>query len=88
MNMKVNQPTIVIGDFNVNFLKEPNHNLIKAIKLDKNYIQIKKCSTHISGSCIDHVYIQRDVNYEIRTIPVPYSQHAAVRTKISFDFWM
>lgn len=78
-------PIVVMGDFNINFLKEPNHRLIKAM-LDRNYKQIVKYSTHISGSCIDHVYIQRDVAYEVRTIPVPYSQHVAIQTKILLDY--
>ncbi|VDI11782.1 Hypothetical predicted protein [Mytilus galloprovincialis] len=75
-------PTVIVGDFNINVLKESNNLLIKALAT-KDFCQVVHSPTHISGSCIDHMYILKDKVYDARVIPVPYSQHAAIQIRIN-----
>lgn len=74
-------PTVIVGDFNVNIVKEPSNILLKALAT-KDFSQVVHSPTHISGSCIDHIYILKHTEAEARVIPVPYSQHAAIQVKI------
>jgi endonuclease/exonuclease/phosphatase (EEP) superfamily protein YafD len=74
-------PIVIVGDFNVNVLKEPNNLLIKALA-SKDFCQVVRSPTHMSGSCIDHIYVLKDTACDTRVIPVPYSQHAAIQIKI------
>ena len=48
----------------------------------KDFCQVVRSPTHMSGSCIDHIYVLKDTVCDTRVIPVPYSQHAAIQIKI------
>ena len=54
---------IILGGFNINAVGE-NQSLINMLR---NYEQIVKDSTHISGSLLDHVYIHQDVYFSDHT---------------------
>ena len=47
--------TLIVGDFNICFRKENNHQIIKLLKSMK-FDQKTKSATHVQGRCIDHVY--------------------------------
>ena len=50
----------------------------------KDFYQVVHSRTHISGSCIDHIHVQKDTVpvCDARVIPVSYSHHAAIQIKI------
>merc|ERR1712173_13944 len=47
--------TIIVGDFNICFREENNHQIIKLMK-SMNFNQKIRLPTHVQGRCIDHVY--------------------------------
>lgn len=76
-------PTLIVGDFNINIFKEPNNLLLRTLAA-KDFHQVVCHPTHVSGSCIDHIYIKKEYIYDIRLLPVPYSQHAGIQINIKF----
>ena len=74
---------IILGDFNINALGE-NQSLINVLR---NYEQIVKDSTHISGSLLDHVCIRQDflkeLNVDCKVTNVYFSDHDAVKLRVS-----
>ena len=71
-------PCYIVGDFNLNFMHNPQDQLIKKI-LSNGFKQIVSEPTHIAGSLLDHVYVKR-VSQEpkIALNFLYYSDHAAV----------
>ena len=51
----VDKPTLITGDFNVCFLKDPKNAITKML-LDLGFRQFVKDATHIQGGHIDHCY--------------------------------
>lgn len=76
-------PTLIVGDININIFKEPNNLLLRTLAA-KDFHQVVCHPTHVSGSCIDHIYIKKEYIYDIRLLPVPYSQHAGIQVNIKF----
>ena len=76
-------PTIVCGDFNVDALS-PKHDPLNQFFLHRGFVQIVPEPTHIQGSCLDHVYVNRREGVDIRVIPVTFSPHSAVQMLIPF----
>ena len=74
----------ILGDFNINVLGKPVATLSSALK---NFTQIVKEPTHLSGSLIDHVYIHQDllgnVNVEVKNFDVYFSYHGAIQISLS-----
>ena len=75
---------IILGDFNINVLGKPVAALSWALK---NFIQIVKEPTHLSGSLIHHVYIHQDllgnVNVEVKNFDVYFSDHDAIQISLT-----
>ena len=75
---------IILGDFNINVLGKSVAALSWALK---NFIQIVKEPTHLSGSLIDHVYIHQDllgnVNVKVKNFDVYFSDHDAIQISLT-----
>ena len=75
---------IILGDFNINVLVKPVGTLSSALK---NFIQIVREPTRLSGSLIDHVYIHQDllgnVNVEVKNFDVYFSDHDAIQISLT-----
>jgi len=72
---------IIIGDFNVDYLKIPQERLLTEIT-SLGFKQLVNHPTHVEGGLLDHVYIRRS-NLETQVqINFPfYSDHAAIAIK-------
>ena len=72
------RPCFIVGDFNINFLRDPKEQIIKKI-LSCGFKQIVNYPTHKAGGLIDHVYIKR-LSWQPHTmINFPYySDHGAI----------
>ena len=71
---------IVLGDFNIDLLKQPDNLLSQSLK-SLGFKQLVLQATHISGSLIDHVYAflpNGEHCEEIKIHPLYYSDHDAV----------
>mgnify|MGYP003334306399 CR=1 FL=1 len=53
--IKDDQPTLIMGDFNVCLVKEPNNSITRRL-LEMGFSQLVTKATHIQGGHIDHVY--------------------------------
>ena len=81
-------PTILCGDFNINFLQPLNVPTQKLVKLLKYYsfTQIVTKPTHNKGALLDHVYINRNASLiQHSNIPVYYSDHFHVQCSIPYN---
>ena len=56
LNPSNEKPTVVCGDFNFDFYKEP-HNPLRVMLEKRGFSQIVTDPTTIHGNCIDHVYV-------------------------------
>ena len=72
------RPCLIVGDFNIDFLHEPQGQIIKKI-LSCGFQQLVTHPTHIGGGLLDHVYVKR-LSWEPQiTINFPYySDHGAI----------
>ena len=70
------KPTLICGDFNYDYWKEPNNPL--RVMLNKHkFAQIVTVPTTLRGYCIDHAYI-RGTSYDHKIYYPYYSDHEAV----------
>ena len=76
-NIDPHKQTLVCGDFNINFLKEPRHKISTLLK-DLGFQQIVRHPTTIYGSCLDHVYLRTNVLHRCRLHYPYYSDHECV----------
>ena len=53
--IKDDQPTLIMGDFNVCTVKQPNNSITRRL-LDLGFSQLMTDATHIRGGHIDHIY--------------------------------
>ena len=53
--IKDDQPTLIMGDFNVCTVKQPNNSITRRL-LDLGFSQLMTEATHIRGGHIDHIY--------------------------------
>ena len=73
------KPCFILGDFNIDLLKNPNDRLSEKIS-SCGFRQIVKNATHDLGGLLDHVYIKRIPWEPEVTINFPfYSDHAIVK---------
>ena len=56
--------TLVVGDFNLCFRKNPN-NKVSAVLKDLGFSQIVNEATHIEGGTIDHAYFRGDIFFNV-----------------------
>ena len=72
------KPCFIVGDFNVDFLKDPKDSIITKIS-SCGYKQIVTVSTHSAGGLLDNVYIKNIPWEPMVVINFPfYTDHAAV----------
>ena len=80
-------PTILCGDFNVNFLKEDSASKSLAT-LTKYYgfQQYVSTTTHRVGAALDHVYVNKNLHRTLilTSTPVPYTDHFHVQIAVPF----
>ena len=75
---KGTKPCIIVGDFNIDFLKTPDEFIIRQI-VSNGFKQIVTSPTHEKGGLIDHVYIKNVTDKLEVTLRFPfYSDHAAI----------
>ena len=83
LQSQVDNVQIILGDFNIDYLKPDCDFLRNNLQ---NYEMVVQSATHISGSLIDHIYVEKDFKeeYEIKLqiIPVYYSDHNAIIVNI------
>jgi hypothetical protein len=82
----LSRPVILIGDINIDLLKQPNNKFSKQLK-GLGFVQLVKEATHISGGLLDHLYVYfpQDGHCELfKMHPLYYSDHDAVCCIIEF----
>ena len=82
----LSRPVILIGDINIDLLKQPNNKFSKQLK-DLGFVQLVKEATHISGGLLDHLYVYfpQDRHCELFKIhPLYYSDLDALCCIIKF----
>ena len=73
------KPCFLVGDFNVNYLKESHHPIVKKI-VSCGFKQVVAHPTHEAGGLLDHVYLKNIPFQPEILIDFPfYSDHAQVR---------
>ena len=80
---QVDSVQIILGDFNVDYLKPDCEFLRNNLN---NYEMIVEKATHVSGSLIDQIYIEKSLkdkyNVKSQVKPVYYSDHDAIIVNI------
>ena len=71
------KPCIIVGDFNIDFLADPNELIIRTI-LSCNFTQVVSSPTHEKGALLDHVYIKGPITYQLTVVFPYYSDHGLV----------
>ena len=84
--ISVEIPTIILGDMNINLLKENNHPMIKCFE-EMNFFQHVQFATHQQGGLIDlvfasHHFIQHRISVNQKGIY--YSDHDCLHVRIEF----
>ena len=77
---------IVLGDFNINYLKDDDVKGLKSLMDSLEYTQVVESATFISsGSLLDHVYVKSKVLpiIEHSVVSVYYSDYEDVKVKIN-----
>ena len=69
--------TIVMGDFNINLIESPHHEIITIMK-EFGFVQQVKVPTTDYGSLLDHVYVNREVCIQINVIDTYFSDHDTI----------
>ena len=72
------KPSIIVGDFNIDLLKQPEDCITKKIT-SCGYKQLISSPTHVMGGLLDHIYVKKPTkNFEV-VINFPYySDHASL----------
>ena len=71
------QETLICGDLNFNFLKEPRHR-IRVMLSQLGFQQIVRQPTTIYGSCLDQVYLKSKLNFKYKLHYPYYTDHECV----------
>jgi hypothetical protein len=66
--------TIILGDFNIDLLQSPNHDIVQYMN-HLGFYQFVKLSTTDYGSILDHVYINRSDLVFVEIVDTYYSDH-------------
>ena len=75
--LTIGKPSIVNGDFNIDYLKQPNNSL-SAMMTGNGFKQIVREATNIHGSCVDHAYLNKGFKHQYRLHYPYYTDHEAV----------
>ena len=76
-NIDPHQETLICGDFNFNFLKEPRHK-IRVMLNQLGFQQVVRQPTTIYGSCLDQVYMRTKLMFKYQLHYPYYSDHECV----------
>ena len=81
------QIDIVLGDLNINYFSTNDIAPLVQLMESLNYVQIVDKATFISGTLLDHVWVQHGVKSSISgsVISVYYSDHDAIRINIQLS---
>ena len=79
---------IVLGDFNIDILNSTNINLQKVLS---NYTLLVHESTHISGSLLDHVYVNNETLQKFsvdkaKIVSIYFSDHDVVKFRLQNQY--
>ena len=79
---------IVLGDFNIDILNSTNINLQNVLSNDTLLVNE---ATHISGSLLDHVYVNNETlqNFSVdknKIISIYFSDHHLVKVKLQNQY--
>ena len=73
---------IIVGDFNIDACSKS-----RLPQIWSEYVQLVEFPTHVTGSTLDHAYVKKtlleDCQVEIAVLNTYFSDHDAVRVKIS-----
>ena len=80
------QIDVVIGDLNINYFSTKDIAPLAQLMESLNYVQIIDKATFISGTLLDHVWVQHRLKSLITAsvISVYYFDHDAIRISIQF----
>ena len=79
---------IVLGDFNIDILNSTNINLQKVLF---NYTLLVNEATHISGSLLDHVYVNNETLQKFsvdktKIVSIYFSDHDVVKFRLQNQY--
>ena len=77
------KPTVICGDFNFNYWKEPN-NPVRVMLGKRGFSQVVDIPTSIYGTVIDHVYV-KGIEQEHHLHYPYYSDHEAVCVRLKYN---
>ena len=69
--------TVILGDFNINLLEYPDHNIINLMQ-QHGFEQCVTKPTTDQGTLLDHVYVNRPGKVHIDVVDTYYSDHDLV----------
>ena len=84
--ISVGNPTIILGDMNLNLLKENCHPLIQYLK-EMKFSQLVQSATHEKGGMIDLVFVSHHFKNHctsIHQMGIYYSDHDCMHIGINF----
>ena len=84
--ISLENPTIILGDMNLNFLIENRHPLIQYLQ-EMKFSQLVQSATHQKGGLIDLVFVSHHFNNHstmIHQIGIYYSDHDRMHIQIKF----
>ena len=76
--------TLICGDLNFNFLREPRHK-ISVMLSQLGFQQIVRQPTTIHGSCLDHVYLRSKFMFKYQLHYPYYSDHECICIMLKKD---
>ena len=80
-----NPVDIILGDFNMNYFNDSEVRKLKELMETLMFKQIVQTATFISGSLLDHVYVNPIVvaNAHSSVVSVYYSDHEAIKISLN-----
>lgn len=76
-SIQTNVLTVLLGDFNIDLVKCPHHNILQLMK-QLGFHQHVKSPTTDYGSLLDHVYVNRKERVVVDIVDTYYSDHDTV----------
>ena len=85
--ISADNPTIILGDINLNLLKENYHPMIQFLRKMK-FSQLVNSATHQKGGLIDPVFVSyhfKNYSTSIHQVGLYYSDHDRIHVRIKFN---
>ena len=85
--VNLEKPTIILGDVNLNLLKDIKHPMLDYLDVC-NFSQLVQCSTHQQGGLLDPVFASHHFQMheiDINQKCVYYSDHDLIHVNINFQ---